>query len=70
MIIFGSLIVNWVKKKKFGFFFINKIPSYERERERERDAYSCGDHKKSGEQKEHSFESHFRKRIRNKLLDN
>ena len=37
MIIFGSLIVNWVKKKKFGFFFINKIPSYERERERERE---------------------------------
>ena len=30
-------------------------------RERERDAYSCGDHKKNGEQKEHSFESHFRK---------
>ena len=33
MIVFGSLIVNWVKKKKFGFFFINKNPSYERERE-------------------------------------
>ena len=68
MIVFGSLIVKWVTKKKFGFFFINKNPSYERERERH--AYSCGDHKKSGEQKEHSFESHFRKRIRNKLLDN